>query len=113
MVCFGLSPGGIYNQHGDIRFVQYLFCFPDSDFPQGSLVIDSGRVDNHYRAQGQQFHPFKYRIGSCTFHRGYSRQILTRYCIDKAGFPNVSFAKKTDMDTFRCRSCIHSHSILS
>ena len=57
------SNGAIHYQHRNIRPAKHAQCAPDALLPQTARIIHAGRVDDHDRPRGQQFHRFLHRVG--------------------------------------------------
>ena len=101
----------VYHQQSHIRLIQHLIAFLHPELPQFSLVINTRRVNHHHRAQWQKLHRLIDRVCSSSLHLRHNGQILACHCINHAGFPCISFSKKTDMYPLRSRCLIHSHKL--
>ena len=70
---------GRHDQNTHVGAVEDLPGLLDTLLPQGTHVVDAGRVDKQHRADGQQFHGLFNRIGGCAGHLGNDGNLLPRH----------------------------------
>ena len=85
---------------------------PDSLLPQRALVIKSGRINDHYRTQRQQFHRFDDRISRRAPDVGYHGDLLTRHGVHNAGLSGISPAEESNVHSFARRRAVKAHRCL-
>ena len=94
------------HQQGNVGFAQYLQGFFHPKLSQFSLVIHTGGVNEHYRAQRQQLHGFVHRVRGGSGGIGNDGQLLSGDGVDDAGLARVAVAEKSDMNSLPGGGCV-------
>ena len=105
-VSFSRSCLRIDHQDREIRSIEHSFGAFYSFFTEGSLIVKSGCIDDHYRSQRQKLHGFGDRIRRRPLDVGNHGDLLVGDRIYKARFAGVSSPEETDMHSLPGRGII-------
>ena len=93
------ADGGVDNQEHKIGFAQDFQGFGDTQLSQLADIVETGRVDDHYRPNRQYFHRFVHRIGRGSGHSGNDGQGLVGQGVNQAGLAGVAASEQGNMET--------------
>ena len=101
--------GRVQHDEGDIRLFQHIFGPAHPFRAQFAFVVQAGGVDEHHRAQGQNFHGFHHGVGGSAGGVGYDGGLLGGDGVHQAGFARVSAAEQRDVDSIGGGGGVHAH----
>ena len=92
--------GRIHHENRDIGLIEHEARPAHPFFTERSLIIQSRRVDDNDRTEGEQLHRLADRVGRCTAHLGDYRKLLPGHTVDQTGFACIAQTEKADVYTF-------------